>query len=222
MTITSLYNYILINHFIIFVSYLPQSIIDKWSLSWQNMTGTKTNNLADWVDEYAADLFSWASYKVSDTELAKDLVQDTFLAASEKIESFKGESSPKTWLFSILKYKIIDHYRIKVKQPVKFDNQLFSNFFDGSGKWYSQKKPHDWHEEERHLLDDSDFQAVLKKCMDALPEKWNACVKLKYLMKKGGEEICQELDITPTNFWQIMHRAKLSLRDCIEINWFTE
>lgn len=56
--------------------------------------------------------------------------------------------------------------------------------------------------------------------MDNLPEQWNACVKLKYLMQKKGEEICQELDITPTNFWQIMHRAKLNLRDCVETNWF--
>jgi len=55
------------------------------------------------VDQYTDDLLSWASYKVSDSELAKDLVQDTFLAAAEKISSFKGESSPKTWLFSILK-----------------------------------------------------------------------------------------------------------------------
>ena len=173
-----------------------------------------------WVNQYAADLLSWASHKVSDPELAKDLVQDTFLAAFEKIDSFKGKSSPKTWLFSILNYKIIDHYRAKVKQPVKLDNQLFSNFFNEGGDWYSQKRPKDWHEEENHLLDDSDFQAVLKKCLDKLPEQWNACVKLKYLMQKKGEEVCQELDITTTNFWQIMHRAKLNLRDCVETNWF--
>ena len=164
-------------------------------------------------------MHAWASFKVSDPELAKDLVQDTFLAAAEKIASFQGESSPKTWLFSILNYKIIDHYRAKVKQPLKPEDQTFSNFFTDEGDWQLEKRPKDWHEEEKHLLDDVEFQEILKKCLEALPEKWNTCVKLKYLMSKNGDEICQELDITPTNFWQIMHRAKLNLRDCIEENW---
>ena len=172
------------------------------------------------VNQFTDDLLSWASYKVSDTELAKDLVQDTFLAATEKIASFKGESSPKTWLFSILNYKIIDHYRAKIKRPLKLETQTFSNFFSDDGEWRPDKKPQDWHNDEKHLLDDADFQSILKECMDALPEKWNTCVKLKYLMNKNGEEICQELGIAPTNFWQIMHRAKLNLRDCVESNWF--
>jgi RNA polymerase sigma-70 factor (ECF subfamily) len=172
------------------------------------------------VNQFTDDLLSWASYKVSDTELAKDLVQDTFLAVTEKIASFKGESSPKTWLFSILNYKIIDHYRAKIKRPLKLETQTFSNFFSDDGEWRPDKKPQDWHNDEKHLLDDADFQSILKKCMDALPEKWNTCVKLKYLMNKNGEEICQELGIAPTNFWQIMHRAKLNLRDCVESNWF--
>ena len=186
------------------------------------MSDKKQNNLTQWVDTYTADLISWAAHKVSDVEIAKDLVQDTFLAASEKIDSFRGDSSPKTWLYSILNFKIIDHYRAKVKQPARFDNQTFSRFFDGNGEWQSQSRPKNWHEDETHLLDNSDFQAVLKKCMDALPEKWSTCMKMKYLLKKSGEEVCQELEITPTNMWQIMHRAKLNLRECIETNWFKE
>lgn len=181
---------------------------------------TKTTNLPQWVENYTSELYSWALHKVSDSELAKDLVQDTFFAAAEKLESFKGESSPKTWLFSILNYKIIDIYRKKVKQPINIDNQVFSNFFNDEGGWKEEKKPKEWHEDEKHLLDDSDFQIVLQKCMDALPEKWSTCVKLKYLSEKSGDEICQELDIAPTNFWQIVHRAKLQLRDCVENNWF--
>ena len=55
--------------------------------------------------------------------------------------------------------------------------------------------------------------------MNALPEKWNAAMKLKYLTEKNGENICQELGITTSNFWQIVHRAKLQLRDCIDKNW---
>ena len=70
------------------------------------------------------------------------------------------------------------------------------------------------------MLDDAEFQTVLQKCLNALPEKWNLCVKLKYLTGKSGDEICQDLDITSSNYWQMIHRAKLQLRNCVETNWF--
>ncbi|PIY34118.1 MAG: RNA polymerase subunit sigma, partial [Bacteroidetes bacterium CG_4_10_14_3_um_filter_42_6] len=60
------------------------------------------------------------------------------------------------------------------------------------------------------------------KCLDALPDRWSLSIKLKYLMEKESEEICQELGVSPTNFWQIMHRAKLQLRDCVENKWFKD
>ena len=181
---------------------------------------SENNLLPQWVENYTGDLHSWAFHKVSDGELAKDLVQDTFLAAAEKIESFKEDSSPKTWLFSILNHKIIDHYRKKGNRPIRMENQSMSVFFDKDGSWLNDKKPASWHEEESHLLDDQDFRGVLQECLDALPEKWSTGVKLKYLMSKKGEEICQELGIAPTNLWQIIHRAKVQLRDCIESTWF--
>ncbi len=183
----------------------------------------KTSNgniLKQWVEDFTEVLYYRAFYKVSDDELAKDLVQDTFLAAAEKISTFEGNSTPKTWLFAILNHKIIDYYRTKNKQPVSTDPQSFPAFFDEHQEWRNEKKPKDWHEEDNHLLDDQEFQEVLKKCLDALPAQWNTCVKLKYIMNKKGEEICQELDITPSNYWQIVHRAKVQLRDCVETNWF--
>ncbi|HYX06172.1 MAG TPA: sigma-70 family RNA polymerase sigma factor [Bacteroidales bacterium] len=186
------------------------------------MATTTTIKLTEMVEAYTSDLYSWALHKVSDSELAKDLVQDTFMAAAEKIDTFKGDSSPKTWLLAILNFKIIDVYRKKVRQPVRMDDQVFAQFFDEDGSWKYEKRPGDWHEEETNLLDDAGFQEVLKKCLEALPEKWSTCVKLKYLVEKDGEEICQELDITPTNLWQIVHRAKLQLRDCIEHSWFKQ
>ncbi len=177
-------------------------------------------DLAQWVETYTGEMFSWALYKLSDEELAKDLVQDTFLAAAEKLQDFKGDSSPKTWLFSILNFKIIDVYRKKVRKPLSLDTSGFSDFFSEDGSWQLEKRPKDWHEDEKNLLDDADFQSILKKCLDALPEKWNAIIQLKYLINKNGEEICQELEISPTNLWQMVHRAKLQLRECIETKWF--
>jgi RNA polymerase sigma-70 factor (ECF subfamily) len=184
------------------------------------MADKTPQDLTEWVENYTSDLFSWALHKVTEQELAKDLVQDTFMAAAEKLSDFKGESSPKTYLFSILNHKIIDHYRKKIHKPVNLENQVISRFFDEDGEWHNQKRPGDWHQEEGHLLDDAEFQMVLNDCIKELPDKWNACVSAKYLLDKKTEEICQELEITTTNYWQIMHRAKLQLRECIDENWF--
>jgi len=185
---------------------------------YQNMTGDK--RLEQWVEAYTKELYSWSFHKVSDTELAKDLVQDTFLAAVEGIQYFKSDSSPKTWLFSILNHKIIDHYRKKINLPSSIEDQSIISFFDKSGGWFPERRPRDWEEEETELLDNEEFRKILEDCLDELPEKWNALVKLKYLLSKNGDEICQELSISPTNLWQIMHRAKVQLRECVENNWF--
>ena len=176
--------------------------------------------IATWVNEYAADLYSWASYKISDKETATDLGPYTFFAGAPKIDSFRGDSSPKSLLFSIFNFKIIDHYRDKAKKPVPLDNDGFSNFFDEHGDWKPEKRPQAWDEQQGHLLDNEDFKKILEQCMEALPEKWNACMNMKYMMEKNGEAICQDLGITPANFWQIIHRAKLNLRECIDKHWF--
>jgi RNA polymerase sigma-70 factor (ECF subfamily) len=181
----------------------------------------KPLDLTSLVNDFAADLLKRAMYKISDKEIAKDIVQDTFLAATEKLHTFKGESSPKTWLFSILNFKIIDYYRSKSRSKVNPASQSLLKFFTETGEWVEPKKPKSW-EDEGSLLDDTDFQIVLKNCLDALPEKWNACISMKYYMDKKGDEICQDLGITPTNLWQIIHRSKLNLRDCIETNWYKD
>ena len=93
------------------------------------MQGNNSHDLAAWVDEFTANLYSWAFHKVSDEELAKDLVQDTFMAAAEKIASFRGDSSPKTFLFSILNHKIIDYYRKKVHKPLNIENNKISGAY---------------------------------------------------------------------------------------------
>ena len=102
------------------------------------------------------------------------------------------------------------------------DQEHFSKFFNENGEWRKEKMPKDWQEEEGHLLDDINFQRLLEECLNALPEHWNIAVKLKYLLSKKGEEICQELEISRSNYWQIIHRAKLQLRECIEANWVKE
>jgi len=183
-----------------------------------------TANLKDtvkcWVELYSDNLYSWALHKTSSKEIAEDLVQETFMAAVQSFEKFEGKSNPKTWLFAILNNKINDHHRNNFRKPTVYDNSILNVFFDQNNNWKPEERPTQWDDETANLFDDPEFQDVFEYCLGKLPGNWFSAVQLKYLDEKNGELICQELGISPTNFWQILHRAKLQLRKCLELNWF--
>ena len=198
------------------------------------MASTKPNKTLNpelWLDNYGDDLFAWAYHRTGKRALAEDLVQETFLSALKSMKNFRGDSNEKTWLFSILRNKIVDHYR---KAFVKYEMEasrlgssgsgesFIGKYFDNMGSWNSNQKPHNWHEDEKHLLDDDEFRQILQMCIGILPEKWKALITFKYMEEKATSEICKELNITSSNLWVIMHRAKLQLRRCIEENFIDE
>lgn len=185
-------------------------------------------NISEWVYEYADDLVNWAFFKIKDKALAEDLVQETFISAHKNFDKFQNKSQPKTWLFSILRNKIADHYRNKMQKYTMResdfiqheDNNILERIFNKSEEWNDSAKPIEWNSNEKELLDNEEFNTVLQECLERLNEKSFLAIQFKYLEEKKGSDICQELNITPSNFWQILHRAKLQVRECIEYNWF--
>ena len=179
----------------------------------------------NWVNQFSDELFSWALYKTSSKETAEDLVQETFLAAFHKIDTFQGKSQPKTWLFSILNNKVIDYYRLSArttKQNFSISEnsgyELSDGLFNETENWKDNDINPIWDQEEE-LLDNPEFNNVMQGCMEDLPQKWKFAVTSKYLTDKNADEICQELEITTSNYWQIVHRAKLLLKKCLEMKW---
>lgn len=43
---------------------------------------------------------------------------------------------------------------------------------------------------------------------------------MREVMECDTGEICKELNVTTTNCWVLLHRARLSLRECLEARWF--
>ncbi|MBI3502272.1 MAG: sigma-70 family RNA polymerase sigma factor [Bacteroidetes bacterium] len=177
---------------------------------------------AQWIEQYADTLFKFAVSRVGDTETAKDLVQETFLSALKNTTTFRGEISEKNWLFTILKNKIIDYYRSKAKQSfteLKEHLEEAENYFD-SNDWNESAKPKEWGIDYSQNIETKEFYEVLEKCKQKLAELQNAVFTLKYMEDKNSEDICKELGISPSNYWVLLHRAKLQLRQCLEKNWF--
>lgn len=176
--------------------------------------------IKNWVELYSDSMFSWAVYKISSRETAEDLVQDTFLEAVHAFNKFEGKSSPKTWLFGILNNKINDHYRSKFRKGVIDTTISFEDLFNENDHWKVEERPQQWPNEEEHLLDNNEFRQTFQQCLDRLPVHWCSALHLKYIEREQSDAICQELGITVTNFWQVLHRAKLQMRKCLEVHWF--
>lgn len=186
-------------------------------------TPEKSQRIAHWLEQFGDELFRWALHKTRDQMIAEDLIQDTFLAAFQSFEKFQNKSAPETWLYSILNNKIIDYYRKQTKVDslvTESQEDQLNSLFDTEGQWREESKPKEWVISDDQLLDDPEFTKVFQGCMKKLPEKWLSCLQLKYMSEKEGPEICQVLDITPSNFWQLLHRAKLQVRICLEHHWF--
>ena len=170
-------------------------------------------NKAHLIDEHSDYLLSFAMSKLRDIELAKDLVQDTFVSALSKFDTFEQRSSVRTWLTSILNRKIIDHWR---KAETRYTDPI-SKFFDpesGGRVWITNKNSMDIETIEDKISKEETI-SQLKDCIDKLPEKWNGILSAKYFEEKPSDEICNDFDISPSNLWVIIHRAKLLLRDCL-------
>ena len=183
-----------------------------------------------WVQRYGDYLYNIARFKVNDLENAEDLVQETFLSALKSKDNFQAKSSEKTWLTSILNNKIIDYYRSK-KIISDLDHYLdsteegFTNsFFEPNEKnhlhWKIDKEGIEWKEDVTELLDNEDFYLVFMNCIDKLPIKLSAIIKSKFLNHEGSEEICKAMDISSSNYFVIVHRSKILLRECLDVNWF--
>ena len=175
-----------------------------------------------WVQNYADYLYSYACTRIDDNELARDLVQETFLAALESWGKFDGRSSEKTWLTAILKNKIFDAYRKKSnnlqKQTISIDGSDTDEFFEESGHWKKDRYPALFGIEDA-ALENKEFDGILKSCMKKLPPLWKSVFTMKHIDDESSENICDQLELTSSNFWVISHRAKVSLRDCLQRNW---
>ena len=188
---------------------------------------TESDDPNSWVDLHGDYLYNFAVSRVYVKELAEDLVQDTFLSAVKSFGQFQKKSAIRTWLTSILKNKIIDHYKKKstqneVGQEHDPENSNQEEYFNSSGRWHEATRPKLWDTDFQTPVEKSEFYEVLNKCLEHLPTQWSAVFALKNIDDLDSKEICKELGISSSNYWVIMHRSKLELRKCMGKNWFNE
>lgn len=179
-----------------------------------------TARAARWLEEHGDALYGFALGRVRSPHIAEDLVQETLLAALKAHDRFTGSASERTWLIGILKHKLLDHLRRAVRQrPLsELQGTEAADLFDQRGSW--SVRVSSWNADPHAILENSEFRKVLASCLDKLPGRLAQIFMLREMDGIGSDQLCQDLGISPTNLWTMLHRARLRLRRCLSDNWF--
>lgn len=175
-----------------------------------------------WVDLYADYLFNYAVARVSDAEIAKDLVQETFFAGLKSAKNYKGEAAERTWLIAILKRKVIDHYRKINSNKGKAEVRMsYRSNYDSDGDWLEERVADPFSMLENNAIENEELGFAIHSCISKLPKKQAQVFRMKTIQGISTEDICNELGINPSNLWVMIHRARTALMGCLNKNWYS-
>lgn len=179
------------------------------------------------IESHRAYLLRYALAQLRDPQLAEEAVQEALLGALENIGGFDGRSTLRTWLTSILRFKVIDlqrrmtaeraHVDIDAERLVEEHEAWLDDMFDETGHWRSP--PQAWNDPEA-ALEQRRFWEVFENCLGGLSSTAGRVFFKREVLGEETGVICNDEGITSSNCWVILHRARLALRQCLERNWF--
>jgi len=177
---------------------------------------------ATWLDRHGDSLYRFALQRVRDPATAEDLVQETLLAAWRAKAGFAGKSAERTWLIAILKNKLVDHLRrTRREAPLPesdvADEAVDALFAEHDGHWV--RPPAAWPKPD-DALEQAEFWKIFQACLEALPARHAQAFNLSEIDGLSTDQLCKILEAQPSNVWVMLHRARLRLRECLELRWF--
>lgn len=180
------------------------------------------------LTEIRRDMIKFASLQLRDDSLAEDVVQEALIGAMANFKNFSGKSAIKTWVFSILRNKIVDQIRqnsrttnVSSLSPEEASlDQAFESLFKSNATWKSRFRPIDWGNPEESLCQQG-FWEVFDACLKHLPENTARVFMMREFLEFETAEVCEELSLTTSNCNVILHRARNGLRKCLQSSWFS-
>lgn len=169
------------------------------------------------IAEMREQMLKFAQLQLRDTTLAEDMVQEALLSALKNIENFKRQAALKTWVFAILKNKIIDYLRQKDRFIVESEltsDEDNNSFFDQRGHWRSEYSPSDWPE---NAVYSDEFWMLFEACLTHLPARQGRVFMMREYLDLSTDEICSSVNISSGNLHILLYRARLQLQNCLSI-----
>lgn len=177
-----------------------------------------TLNPAEWVDRYGDTLYRFALARLRDAEAAEEVVQETFVAALGARDQYSGKGSEGAWLLGICKRKVVDLVRRRNRPDAGRGGDLGLDpseaMFDAKGNW--RLDPRILKGRPEHSLERDEFWQAFRGCLGRLSQRQADAFTLRELEDLKSDEICKELEISASNLWVLLHRARLSLTACMK------
>lgn len=183
--------------------------------------GTRPSDPNEWVKLYGDYLFHFAMGQVSNATEAEDLVQETFLAAIKSRDRFSGQSSERTWLVGILRHKICDYLRAKCRKQKIVQSgdvaRLDTDALDESVVWLHDAASECIGPDRRMEL--NEFRASLELALGKLPARIAQVFEMYEMNEFSAKDVCQTMNISESNLWVMLHRARTQLRKGLAPVW---
>jgi RNA polymerase sigma-70 factor (ECF subfamily) len=176
-----------------------------------------------WLENHGKYLYRYALFRLRSPELAEEKVQETFVGALQTRDGFQGRATERTWLTSILKRKIFDHFK-KISRERTYDNTVLEkvsvdSLLDRKGRWMAGPES-GWYWEPDISLRQKEFLDIFHRCLLEIPDRLAQVFILREVDGHKGEEICDLLGISRTNLGVMIFRARMRLRRLMEREWF--
>lgn len=172
---------------------------------------------ADLLESHGDFLYRFAMIRLNDQYLAEEVVQETLLKAIAKFDTFRRESSLRTWLAQILRNEIATLFRRKKRDQSlqdKIENEANVSLSDLLNPKVNTS-------EFTSEVEKGEFWTTVRACYSKLPDHLLETFLMKWRNQdQKTEDICKELGINPSNFAVRMFRARILLRKCLESTWF--
>lgn len=174
-------------------------------------------------------MLKFATLQLADVQLAEDAVQEALISAFKHVDSFAGQSAFKTWVFAILKNKIVD--QLRKQQQLTPISSLFHDedteqasmdqLFNDKGHWHMTERPVAWSLPDRSA-ENQQFWRVFESCLTHLPAQQAQVFMLREFIELETDEICSKLALSVSNLHVLIYRARLKLRECLENKWMLQ
>ena len=145
---------------------------------------------------------------------AEEIVQETYVTFFERVHTFEGRSTVKTYLFGILYYKILEKRRELAKEQATDPiDEVFEKRFGVGGLWRTVPRG----PEEEALSKET--LAAIQVCVERLAVSHRMAFYLKEVEHQPTEEICNILGVNATHVGVLLFRARNKVRECLEKKW---
>ena len=157
---------------------------------------------AEFVSRFADPIYGYVSRRLMPrADLVEDVVQDVFLVALQKLDTFTGQSSVVGWLLGIARHKVEDVYRARLREPDPLPDDM-----DGLNAGCATEPDLD------DVIDAARAVERTQRILDQLPSAYSAVLQWRYWEKRRTREMAEQTGTTEKAIERLLARARMSFK----------